>query len=887
MTRDPMWRRYRNLLRPRPTEDVGDEVRFHLEMREAEARRAGLAPEDARAAARERFGNVAGIVAELTAIDQSREERRARAEWFDDVRQDVRFALRSLRRSPTFSAAAVGTLAIAIAANATIFSFVNALLVQPLPYARPHELVAVGGTIVGSLGEALALRERTSSFVDIAVYRPQSITLNDDLDASRLEGVTVTSNLLRMFGVAPRIGRGLPENSSDPGNGSVMLLSHGLWLRRYGANPGIVGQRVLVDGVPHTILGVMPPEFRFPSTTTQFWVPLTINRGDRPAMWAFGGRYVARMKPGVTVERASAELTTVAVGLRHLNPLWDPGDGYGKRMTVVGLQRSLVGTMRPMLLLLSACVVVVLLVACVNLANLLLARATARQRELAVRAALGGGRGRLVRQLLTESAVLAGFGGAIGFVLSFAGVRWAVALLPPEIPRLTEIRLDASVLAFTALLALTTGLAFGLLPALRATSGAAPDAARFARGGGRGVAHHRLAAALVVGEVALAVLLAITATLLVRSFRELRDVTPGFRTSRLVAARISPPAASYADKARATALFDAVLARAGALPRVESVAAVDRLPLAAPVYGIALRVAGQYEDGSHGLPMADHFQTITPAYLATMGIPIVRGRGFTEADGPNAQPVALVSASLAKTFWPDGDPIGQRIGYPFPSPWMTIVGVVPDVKLDSLRDTTGTAVYIPYGQRLASVRTSLKSDMTVILRTIDNEGAIGRELRAIVESIDRSVPVTDIRTMDNVISQSVAKPRFTMSVVTGFALAALLLGAVGIYGVMSYLVSQRAHEMGVRIALGANSRDIIGLVLGRGAWLAIGGAAIGVAAASIVTRPLRALLYGISSTDPLTFAAVPLLFVVVALVASLGPARRAMRADPVEALRAD
>jgi predicted permease len=460
-------------------------------------------------------------------------------------------------------------------------------------------------------------------------------------------------------------------------------------------------------------------------------------------------------------------------------------------------------------------------------------------------------------------------------------------MLPPGIPRVSEIRLDASVCAFTALLTLATGIGFGLLPALRATGGAAPDAARFARGGGRGVAHHRLAAALVVGEVALAVLLAITAALLVRSFRELRDVTPGFRTSRLVAARVSPPAASYTEKARTTALYDGVLARAAALPGVESVAAVDQLPLASPVYGIALRVAGQHEDGSRGLPMADHFQTITPGYLSTMGMSVARGRGFTNADGPTAQPVALVSASLARRFWPGDDAIGKRIGYPFPSPWLTIVGVVPDVKLDSLRDTAATAVYVPYAQRFASLRTGTKTDLTIIVRTSGDGAAIGRELRAIVEGIDRSVPVTDIRTMDDVLSQSVAKPRFTMSVVTGFALAALLLGAVGIYGVMSYLVSQRAHEMGVRIALGATSRDIIGLVLVRGAWLAMGGAAVGVGAALLATRPIRSLLYGISATDPWTFAMVPLVFIVVALAASVGPARRAMRADPVDALRAD
>jgi predicted permease len=539
------------------------------------------------------------------------------------------------------------------------------------------------------------------------------------------------------------------------------------------------------------------------------------------------------------------------------------------------------------LLLLSACVAVVLLVACVNLANLLLARATARQRELAVRAALGGGRGRLVRQLLTESAVIAIAGGIAGTLLAVLGLRWAVALLPPGLPRLTEIRIDASVCAFTAILALATGFAFGTLPALRATRAAAPEAARFARGGGRGVAHHRLAGVLVVGEVALAVLLAVTATLLVRSFRALRDLEPGYRTTHLVAARVSPPAASYGDKARATALFDALLARASALPGVESAAAADRLPLASPVYGVALRVEGQYEGGGRPLPFADHFQTITPGYLSTMGIPIARGRGFTSADGPTSQPVALVSASLARLFWPDGEAIGKRIGYPFPSPWLTIVGVVPDVRLDSLRDTAATAVYVPYTQRLTSLRTGTRPEMTVIVRTASNDAAIGRELRAIVSSLDRSVPVTDIRSMSDVVSQSVAKPRFTMSVVAGFALTALVLGAVGIYGVMSYLVGQRAHEMGVRIALGATSADITGLVLGRGAWLAIAGAAIGVAVSIVATRPLRSLLYGISPTDPLTLVIVPMLFIVVALAASLGPARRAVRADPVDALRAD
>jgi predicted permease len=890
MSRDPIWRRYRDLLRPRPREDANDEVRFHLEMRAAEARRAGRSGPDAEADARRRFGDVGEILSELHQIDTAREVRRARGEWIADVARDARFAARSLRRAPAFTATACITIAIAIAATTTVFSFIDALLLESLPYERPGELVDIRGAVVGSAGEALALRERTRSFADLALYGQRAITLDDGNAAERLDGFNVSPNLLPMLGVRPMIGQGFAPDASAPGNGSVMVLSYGLWLRRFGGDRGVVGRRVNVDGVPYTILGVMPRNFHFPTTTAEFWTPLTIDRSSMPAMWAWpSGWWVARLAPGVDAANAQREVARVAPGMRRLNPIWDPGADYGKRMVVRPFQQSLVGSARPALLLLGGCVVVVLLIACVNVANLLLARATARERELVVRAALGGGRDRLVRQLLTESLVLAITGGIAGLVLATVCVRWAAAAMPPEIPRVGHVEMRASVLAFTTLLTIVTGVAFGILPALRATSPRPSRAAAFGRSGGPGTGHHRIAAALALGQVALAVVLAITAGLLARSFAELRDISPGFRTAHLVVARVSPPTAAYVEKAHADAFYSGILARVRALPGVSSAAAVDRLPMAGPVYGIALRVQGRNEDIKSGnLPWSDHLQTITPGYLDALGIPVLRGRGFSTEDRADSPPVALVSRSLAARLWPNEDPLGKRIGYPFPSPWLTVVGVVPDVRLDSLRDTTSLAVYVPFAQRWAAVRTGgVRADMSIVIRVEGDATPIERALTGLVAEIDRRVAVTQIRTMDQVLAQSIAKPRFTLALVAAFAFTALLLGAVGIYGVMAYLVTQRSHEMGVRLALGATSSDIVLLVVGRGLWLATLGGAGGAAAALAATRWLRSLLYGVSPTDPLTFIAVPVLLVIIAGAASAAPARRASRSDPVQSLRAD
>jgi predicted permease len=448
--------------------------------------------------------------------------------------------------------------------------------------------------------------------------------------------------------------------------------------------------------------------------------------------------------------------------------------------------------------------------------------------------------------------------------------------------RTADVRLDGVVLAFTAGVAILTGIAFGVLPALRAASiGGSSRAAHAARAAGPSQSHHRLSSMLIVGEMALAVVLAITAGLLTRSFERLRDVSPGFRTERVVSARISPPAASYRDASRTSSFYSQVIERMSGMPDVAGAALVDRLPIAGPIYGMGMRVQGQFEDATRLLPTANHLLTITPGFLSVLGMPLVRGRGFTPADRAGAPLVALVSQSLARRFWPNDDALGKRIGYPYPTEWLTVVGVVPDVRLDSLRDTSMITVYVPFAQRVSFA----SIEQSIVVRSTAAPAVIGRQLRDVVASIDRTVPVTAVRSMDDVVAESVAKPRFTTLLVAGFALAALLLGATGIYGVMSYIVTQRAHEMGVRLALGATPRDLVSLIVGRGARLAIIGAVIGCALALAVTRALQSLLFGVSATDPLTFGVAVILFVIVAVVASAVPARRATRADPVEALR--
>lgn len=881
MTDVPRWRRYLRLTRPNVAADVNDELEFHLEMRIADYVRRGMSPEDARAKALSRFGDMAPIRENLVEHDRHQEIQERRREFLGDFLQDVRFGWRSLRRAPGFAAAAILTLALGIGANTAIFSVVDALLLRPLPFMRPHELIRIGG---GSGGEFLGLRERLRSFSQIAAWAPRQYSIDDGRDAVRLEGAAVTTNLLRTLGVAPAIGSGFADEHSVVGKNTVIILSDGLWQRQYGGSKDAIGKRILVDGVPHTVIGVMPADFHYPSPSTDYWLPLAFTPANAGGHWAVGGgRFIGRVAPGFTVQQAQRDVRDVWPTMRRLNPLWDPGPEYGKNLDPSPLQDTMVGAPRSLLLTLIGCAVVVLLIACVNVANLLLARATARERELAVRAAVGGGRGRLIRQLVTESVLLSTIGAALGVLLAVAVVRWLVAMLPPGIPRAQEIAVNGTVLLVTGAIAIVTGLAFGILPAVRATNRSKSGPIGDGRRSTHGARHHRLAGLLVAIEVALAVLLVIGAQLLVRSFRELLSVDPGFQSAHLIAARVTPPSAGYREPERVTALYKTIIERLAALPGVQRVAAVSNLPIVTTVWGIYPRIEGQFEDATKDLPEVQNFQSITAGYFPAMGIPLRHGRNIEESDVATSVPVAIVSESMAKHYWPTGDAVGKRIGYPWPSPWITIVGVVPDVKQDSLRDTLPMSIYVPWQQRS---RMS-SSEMWVLARTTGDPLALATAIRGVVHEADRTVPVSDVRTMADIIASSVQRDRFTMVLVGAFALAALLLGAVGIYGVMSYLVSQRTQEMGVRLALGASAGSVLALVVRRGALMAAVGAAAGVLVALWATKPLGALLYGISATDPLTFVTVPFLFMIVAIIASYAPARRATRVDPVKALRAD
>jgi predicted permease len=597
------------------------------------------------------------------------------------------------------------------------------------------------------------------------------------------------------------------------------------------------------------------------------------------------GIFIGRVRRGVSVDAAMNEVRSVWPTMRRLNPLWDPGDQYGRNVQPASLQERMIGAPKRLLWLLLGCVSLVLLIACVNVANLLLARATARERELAVRAAVGGGRARLIRQLVTESVMLSTIGAVLGIALAVVTVRWLVSVMPSGIPRVEEIAVNGTVLLVTAGIAVVTGLLFGIVPAIRATSSAAAGAATMmtSRRSTQGARHHRLAGILVAAEVALAVMLVIAAQLLVRSFSQLRSVETGYRTEHLIAARVSPPNGTYREPGQVDAFYKTILARLAATPGVVGAAAVDKMPIATPVWGIAPRIEEQWEDASKPLPDVNHFQSVTPGYFSVMGIPVTEGRAIDANDVESSAPVAMVSQSMAKKFWPSGSAIGKRIGYPWQSPWITIVGVVPDVRQDSLRDTLNTSIYVPWQQRSRMSG----AEMWLVARATDDPPKLAATLRSIVRDVDRSVPVSDVRTMDDILDRSVQRDRFTMVLVALFALAALLLGAVGIYGVMSYLVSQRTQEMGVRIALGASAGSVLALVVRRGALMAGAGAIIGVVAATWATRPLAFLLYGVSPTDPLTFAAVPLLFLGVAVAASYLPARRATRIDPIATLRGD
>ncbi len=818
----------------------------------------------------------------------------------DVFRHDFRYALRSLRQRPGFTALTVLTLALGIGATTAIFSVVNGVLLRPLPYERPQDVVMLTTTLDGEPGrelsppEFLDLRDQARSFTHVAGYADGSLTLTGSGSPERLRAGYVTAEALPLTGVAPARGRTFSAEEDRPGQPAVTLLSDGLWRRRFGADPEIVGRTLILDDTPTTVIGVMPPGFQLPTHYAgpgmELWTLIqldpALNRDERGWHWITA---VGRLRPGVGVADAHRETAALMVAMLRQYP-----DEYDAGFTGSATPAAdvLVGSIKPLILVLMGAVALLLLIACANVASLFLARADERQREMAVRAALGARSGRIVRQLLTESGLLAAAGGLVGLVLAAWGVRALVALAPPTLPRLDAIRMDGWVVAFTALITLGTGLLFGLVPAIQAArpnlAGALSDGAR---GGSAGLHRQRFRRGLVVSQIALALVLVVSAGLLIKSFARMRGVDPGFEPSHLLTARLELSPVRYERPEQIRDFYQRLVRETEALPGVTDAAVVKALPM----MQLELGDWGFLEEGKHAMPprptdwRLSYWQAVSPEYFETMRIPLLQGRGLEANDRVGSPGVAVVSRTLADQVWPDGDALGKRImmgGGATDSIWRTVIGIVGDVRHRGLDAELRPEIYLPHAQFPAGTGIPLRS-MRVVLRAQGDPAQLTASLRAAVTALDPDLPLSEVQTMEEAMGTWAAERRLTMLLVGGFAALALVLGAVGVYGVMAHLVTQRTREIGIRIALGAMPREILGLVLSQGVWLAGLGIAAGVAGALLATRLLASLLFGVRPTDAVTFAATATGLAAVAAVASLLPALRAVRTDPVEALRSE
>jgi predicted permease len=801
--------------------------------------------------------------------------------------QDVRHAVRLLLKRPLFAAVAVVTLALGIGANTAIFSVVNAVLLSPLAYEDPDTLAVIwGGSQSSSLDqqpssvpEYVDLKAQSQAFDEIAASRSQALNLTDGDEPARLGGARVATNLFSLLAVKPAAGRSFLEAEGVAGAEPVVMISHGLWQQRYGSDPDLVGRALNVDGKSYTVVGVLPKGFYYPTPDISIYLPL-IPQPNEIARGARFLRLIGRLKKGVSFAEARAEMETISGRLARQYP--DTNTGWSIR--VVPLHEQVVGRVRPALIVLLGAVGCVLLIACANVANLLLARAAARRGEFAIRAALGASRAQLVRQLLTESVVLSALGGVFGLLLAAWGVPVLTSISAASIPRVEEIGINARVLGFTAIVSLITGLAFGLAPALRSSSRQLTDALREGRRGSTGsILHQRLLSLLVVSEVAIALVLLVAAGLMIRSFLSISGTAPGFNPKGVLTVGIGLPSSRYPGVQQQAAFYERLLAKVRALPGVESAASVIRLPMLGFNASTDFTIQGKpVQPGSE--PTAD-YRAVTGDYFKVMGIPLLKGRDITERDSKDAPDAMVINAMLAERFFPGEDPIGKRVQiFPDPARWREIVGVVGDVKLAGLDAEVNPTIYVPYSQ---NPYPNAMRNVFLVAKTGGDPKSLVASIRGELRSIDKDVPISQAQGMEEIVSGSLAQRRLSMSLLAVFAGLAALLAAVGIYGVMAYIVTQRTREIGIRMALGAGQKDVVKMVLGDGAKLTLAGVSVGLVAAAGMTRLLASLLYKVSATDPATYAGIALLLTVVSLAASYIPARRAARVDPTEALRYD
>lgn len=862
-------------------DDLERELRADLDLEAEEQQARGVSAEEAHYRAMRSLGN--------TTLVKSDVRMTSRGAWVEQFWQDLRYGVRGLRRNLGFTAIAALSLALGIGGNAAMFSLLNAVLLRPLPYSDPDRLVQVTGYYPKG---AIAAMQEHSRTMDIAGYSTDSeFNLTGQGEAVRLSGSVVSANLFSVFGVAAEVGRTLSTDAGQPGRDRVVVLSDELWRRKFGADPAVVGRMVSIDGDEREVVGVMPPGFEFPSASTQLWMPLRMDPSNSFDYWhtAFIP-LIARLRNRATMIQARGEIRPLIAHAITLFP-YPMASTWNADATVEPLQQSLVGDVRRKLVLLQCAVVLVLLVACANVANLLLARSAVRQKEMALRSALGADRGRIVRQLLTESIVLAFAGAVAGLVLARGVLVIARLALPGNTPGLAGVHVDQRVVGFAVLLAIVTGLAFGLFPAIAASRA---DLASTLRSSGRratSTESDRGRAVLIAGEVALAVVLSVSAGLLVKSLWALAHVNPGFTPEQIITVRVTPDQSLCEDRAHCVALYTQLLGRIQSISGVSAVAATNSLPLSGEVPAFPAEMDGHpLVPGETIAPML-WAGAVTPEYFSMMHVPLLAGRMFTPADGENSELVVVVSAATAKRFWPGENPIGKHLRPAWgDEPWRTVLGVVGDVRLykvaAELPDWISGVVYMPYPQAVG-IDKKLPSGMTLVVRTARDPQYVSSAVRSAVAELNPDVPIGDVRTLEGVVASSKSQERSMMWLFLDFAGAAVLLAAIGTYGVVSFSTSQRMYEMGVRIALGATRRDLFGTVLKVSLRLVLIGLGIGVALAIAATWTLRSFLYGVSSHDPLIFLAVSLLLIGVAMIAGFVPARRAAKVDPMMVLRAE
>ena len=883
-------------LEPAREMEIVDELAQHLDDRFRELLSSGTPRDKAvravidemnqsRLLSRELMRTERPAITEITGPEPS-----GRRRMFGDLWHDLRHGARRLRRTPGFTVIAILTLAVGIGANTAIFSIVNGVLLRELPCRDPKQLVWIWATRTDrdkafySIPNLSDTSERNSSFEQLAAFANWGVNFTGGGDPERWQGIRLSGTAFQMLGVEAVAGRALTGDDDNPQSARVVVLSHALWQRRFGGDPGVVGKTLLLNGDVYAVAGVLPSSFTIPNAETQVITSLRLDsdprRNERGSNFL---RVFGRLKRGVTADQARADLASVTSRLRDEYP------DFNAKLTapnVFPLQEEIVGGYQKSLLFLFGAVGMVLLIACANLANLLLARTTARQQEIAVRAALGATRWRLSRLLLVESTLLALIGGSLGVFLAASSLSLLPTLGPADLPRLSEIAMDGRILGFSLALSLFAGIAFGFAPALKATSSVFKDLKSGVRAAGR--TSSRFRNALVVGEVAVSLMLLVGAGLLIRSFARLQSVSPGFDASGVMVARLSLPGAKYGKAEVVTALCDRLNERLSVLPGVESLAATTVLPVSGMNVRTDFSIVGRAPLSPSEMPAAQD-RWVTPSYFRTMRIPISRGRDFNEFDRESGARVVVVDEALAERYWAAESPVGSHIAVDFgngdkPRDF-EVIGVCGNVKHVSLNETPSGTLYSPISQIPQSVIALRAANLNVVVRGSSGVQSLGDLVQREIRSVDSDVPASDLKTMDDLIAGSVAARRFNLLLLAVFAAAALILAAAGLYAVISNSVTQRTREIGIRIALGATIGDTLRLVIGNGMRLAIIGIAAGLAAAFALTRVMSAMLFGVSATDPATFIAVALLLFVVALMACWFPARRAASIDPLAALR--